>query len=89
MFWARIYGGFHYHRSLEDGGSLRLLTLLLFLVEAVEEECGEEMKTKFENDLREVPRKEDSAAHRRGLLLISVICAIAFYWANPTRRSKS
>lgn len=32
--------------------SLRMLTLLLFLVEAVEEECGEEMKTKFENDLR-------------------------------------
>lgn len=34
--------------------SLRLLTLILFLVEAVEEECGEGMKNKFENDLREV-----------------------------------
>jgi hypothetical protein len=32
--------------------SLRILTLILFLVEAVQEECGEEMKTKFENDLR-------------------------------------
>lgn len=32
--------------------NLRMITLILFLVEAVEEECGEEMKTKFENDLR-------------------------------------
>ena len=37
--------------------SLRMLTLILFLVEAVEEECGEEMKTKFENELRDVLRK--------------------------------
>jgi hypothetical protein len=37
--------------------SLRLLTLLLFLVEAVEEEFGEEVKKSFENDLREATRK--------------------------------
>ena len=33
--------------------SLRILTLLLFMVEAVEEEFGEETKKSFEDDLRE------------------------------------
>jgi hypothetical protein len=37
--------------------SLRILTLLLFLVEAVEEEFGEDAKTSFENDLRDAYRK--------------------------------
>jgi hypothetical protein len=37
--------------------SLRLLTLLLFMVEAVEEEFGEETKKRFEDDIREAFRK--------------------------------
>lgn len=37
--------------------SLRVLTLLLFMVEAVEEEFGEETKKSFEDDLREAFRK--------------------------------
>ena len=37
--------------------SLRILTLLLFMVEAVEEEFDEETKKTFEDDLREAFRK--------------------------------
>ena len=37
--------------------SLRVLTLLLFMVEAIEEEFGEETKKRFEDDLREAFRK--------------------------------
>jgi hypothetical protein len=37
--------------------SLRIITLLLFTVEAVEEEFGEETKKSFEDDLREAFRK--------------------------------
>ena len=37
--------------------SLRILTLLLFMVEAVEEEFGEEKKKSFEDDLRKAFRK--------------------------------
>jgi hypothetical protein len=37
--------------------SLRLLTLLLFLVEAVEEECGTETRKAFERDLKTAFRK--------------------------------
>ena len=37
--------------------SLRVLTLLLFMVEAVEEEFGEETKKSFEDDLRKAFRK--------------------------------
>jgi hypothetical protein len=37
--------------------SLRIITLLLFMVEAVEEEFGEETKKSFEDDLREAFRK--------------------------------
>jgi hypothetical protein len=37
--------------------SLRVLTLLLFMVEAVEEEFGEETRKSFEDDLREAFRK--------------------------------
>jgi hypothetical protein len=37
--------------------SLRVLTLLLFMVEAVEEEFGEETKKSFEDNLREAFRK--------------------------------
>jgi len=48
-----------------------VLTLLLFLVEAVEEEFGEQAKTSFENDLREAYRKlprrlEKDAPHEVG-----------------------
>jgi len=51
--------------------SLRVLTLLLFLVEGVEEEFGQEAKTSFENDLRDAYRKlphrlEKDAPHEVG-----------------------
>lgn len=44
--------------------SLRILTLLLFMVEAVEEEFGEETKKSFEDDLREAFRKLPSLEER-------------------------
>jgi hypothetical protein len=34
-----------------------MLTLILFLIEAIEEECGDDLKSKLENDLREILRK--------------------------------
>jgi hypothetical protein len=37
--------------------SLRFLTLLLFMVEAVQDEFGEEIKKNFEDGLREACRK--------------------------------
>ena len=37
--------------------SLRMLTLLLFMVEAVEEKFGAETRKGFENDLRDALRK--------------------------------
>jgi len=44
--------------------SIRILTLLLFTVEAVEEEFGEETKKSFEDDLRNVFRKLSSVEER-------------------------
>lgn len=44
--------------------SLRILTLLLFIVEAVEEQFGEETKKTFEDDLREAFRKLPSPEGR-------------------------
>jgi hypothetical protein len=44
--------------------SLRILTLLLFMVEAVEEEFGEQTKKLFEDDLREAFRKLPSPEGR-------------------------
>jgi len=37
--------------------SLRILTLILFMVEAVKDEFGEETMKSFEDDLREAYRK--------------------------------
>ena len=37
--------------------SLRILTLILFMVEAVKDEFGEEIMKTFEDDLREAYRK--------------------------------
>lgn len=44
--------------------SLRILTLLLFMVEAVEEEFGEETKKTFEDDLREGVSKTTIAGRK-------------------------
>jgi len=37
--------------------ALRFLTLLLFMVEAIEEQFGKEKSTAFQNDMRETLRK--------------------------------
>jgi len=43
---------------------LRILTLLLFMVEAVEDKFGEETKKTFEDDLRKAFRKLPSLEQR-------------------------